>query len=80
MSLGKLELRITLDELVKIILESGFAILPINQIHVIKNSELNFFHKDPFDRILIAQALIEDLEIITSDTTFLNYPVNTIVN
>ena len=80
MSLGKLELRITLDELVKIILESGFAIIPINQIHVIKNSELNFFHKDPFDRILIAQALIEDLEIITSDTTFLNYPVNTIVN
>lgn len=80
MSLGKLELRITLDELVKIILESGFAILPINQIHVIKNSELNFFHKDPYDRILIAQALIEDLEIITSDTTFLNYPVNTIVN
>lgn len=80
MSLGKLELRITLDELVKIILESGFAILPINQIHVIKNSELNFFHKDPFDRILIAQALIKDLEIITSDTTFLNYPVNTIVN
>ena len=80
MSLGKLELRINLDELVKIILESGFAILPINQIHVIKNSELNFFHKDPFDRILIAQALIEDLEIITSDTTFLNYPVNTIVN
>lgn len=80
MSLGKLELKIELDELVKIILESGFALLPINQLHVIKNSDLHFFHKDPFDRILIAQAIIEDLEIITSDSEFLNYPVTTIVN
>ncbi|MCU0401258.1 MAG: type II toxin-antitoxin system VapC family toxin [Algoriphagus sp.] len=69
MSLGKLDLKIGL-----------FAILPINQLHVVKNSDLHFFHKDPFDRILIAQAIIEDLEIITSDSEFLNYPVNTIVN
>jgi PIN domain nuclease of toxin-antitoxin system len=43
MSLGKLDLKIGLDELVKIILESGFAILPINQLHVIKKLRFAFF-------------------------------------
>lgn len=37
-------------------------------------AKLQFHHKDPFDRLIIAQSLVEDMPIITKDTVFLNYP------
>ncbi|MFL0685182.1 MAG: type II toxin-antitoxin system VapC family toxin [Algoriphagus aquaeductus] len=79
-SLGKLELKLSLSQMLELIHQSGFSILPINQFHALKNSELTFFHRDPFDRILIAQTLVENLEIITADSEFLNYPLKTIIN
>lgn len=79
-SLGKLELQISISKLIELIQISGFSILPIDQFHVLKNSELIFFHRDPFDRILISQALVENLEIITADSEFLKYPSKTIIN
>jgi PIN domain nuclease of toxin-antitoxin system len=79
-SLGKLELKLSLSQMLELINQSGFSILPINQFHALKNSELAFFHRDPFDRIVISQALVENLEIITADSEFLKYHLNTIVN
>ncbi|GMQ31426.1 type II toxin-antitoxin system VapC family toxin [Algoriphagus confluentis] len=79
-SLGKLELQISISKLIELVQISGFYILPIDQFHVLKNSELIFFHRDPFDRILISQALVENLEIITADSEFLKYPSKTIIN
>ncbi len=45
-------------------------------IHVLKIEELPFHHPDPFDRILIAQAICENLTIITRDKKFAAYPVS----
>jgi PIN domain nuclease of toxin-antitoxin system len=39
------------------------------------HSKITFFHKDPFDRLIIAHSLAENLPIITKDTEFANYPV-----
>jgi PIN domain nuclease of toxin-antitoxin system len=80
MSLGKLELKMSLSELVSLIIQSGFAILPISHTHVEKNCELIFYHRDTFDRIWIAQTIVEDLDLISSDSAFLKYPVTIIWN
>ncbi|PSB09318.1 PIN domain nuclease [Pleurocapsa sp. CCALA 161] len=49
--------------------------LDIRTIHALKIEELPAYHQDPFDRILIAQAICENLTIITRDRKFTNYPV-----
>ena len=55
--------------------EMGAALLPIKFKHLNELSHLPSYedHRDPFDRMLIAQALAEDLSIITSDTRFADY-------
>lgn len=52
------------------------AIVPIRQDHALKVGELPDYHKDPFDRLLIAQAIIEDMTILTADSHFYTYPVH----
>ncbi len=54
----------------------GVNILDIRMIHVLKIEELPLHHQDPFDRILIAQAICENLTIITRDKKFAAYPVS----
>jgi PIN domain nuclease of toxin-antitoxin system len=56
------------------ILENGFEILPLDFIHILSLSELENFHRDPFDRIIIAQALTENLTLISKDQNFNLYP------
>jgi len=56
----------------------GFSSLPITQDHALAVSSLPLKHKDPFDRIMIAQAQIEGLTFVTCDAKLLTYPVNTI--
>jgi len=51
----------------------GFNVLPIEVSHVLGLKRLPDHHKDPFDRILIAQAKIEDLTLITSDQKIWKY-------
>jgi PIN domain nuclease of toxin-antitoxin system len=53
-------------------------LLPIHQRHVAALPELPAVHADPFDRMLIAQALVEDLELVTSDQVMRRYPVRTL--
>jgi PIN domain nuclease of toxin-antitoxin system len=52
-----------------------FEILPIDLAHVLRVSLLPDHHKDPFDRILVAQAQIENLTILTADPEIARYPV-----
>jgi PIN domain nuclease of toxin-antitoxin system len=52
--------------------------LPIEHIHALKVFRLPKIHRDPFDRILIAQAQIEGLTILTADRIFAAYDVETI--
>jgi len=52
--------------------------LPIEQPHALHVLELPSYHRDPFDRLLIAQAQMENLQILTSDPVFAAYDVATI--
>ncbi len=54
---------------------SRIAILPIQLRHVIDATDLPSHHRDPFDRIMIAQARIEQLAIVTGDPWFSRYQV-----
>jgi PIN domain nuclease of toxin-antitoxin system len=53
----------------------GLRPLPITHLHTVKVYELSPHHSDPFDRLLIAQALTEDFAILTADRYFERYPV-----
>lgn len=54
---------------------NGFDLLPIELAHVAAVESLPLHHRDPFDRLLIAQALIEDLTLVSADSQFDRYGV-----
>lgn len=64
--------------LVDVPLEAGFRLLDVQPRHVAMLSELPQIHRDPFDRMLISQALVEDLDLVTSDETLRSYPVRSL--
>ena len=58
--------------------DNGVSILPIKLEHALRVEQLEMHHRDPFDRILIAQSLEEGWPIITGDPVFRNYPIRII--
>ncbi len=52
------------------------SMMPIDLSHINYLEQLPSHHKDPFDRIIIAQAIIEGMSIISIDHAFVDYPVN----
>jgi PIN domain nuclease of toxin-antitoxin system len=56
----------------------GFTVMPIEMAHALRVSRLPRIHRDPFDRVLVAQALVEDISIVTSDPAIGRYDVETI--
>lgn len=54
---------------------SGFIILPIAPIHAAALTNLPFHHRDPFDRMMIAQAIVEGMPIVSCDQAFDAYPL-----
>ncbi len=71
MQLGKLE--IELEDIQKIFKQTNFIELNLKFEHVLALNHLPDHHKDPFDRMLIAQALSEPLKFITSDSIVKKY-------
>jgi PIN domain nuclease of toxin-antitoxin system len=71
-SLGKLTIR---DDLLGNIARRPIRILPIDEVHALETEHLPFHHRDPFDRMLISQARVEELTILTSDKRFTSYDV-----
>lgn len=69
--LGKLD--VDIDELVAAIHQSGFLELPLSAEHAANLMQLPEIHRDPFDRILIAQAVMEPLKFLTSDKILQKY-------
>ena len=61
------------DEFVEAIEESGFRELMISSRHAAKVHELPLYHRDPFDRLLIAQALTEPMKFLTADSMLEQY-------
>ncbi|MCW5313921.1 PIN domain-containing protein [Nostoc sp. KVJ3] len=65
----------TPENLIQAIIDTKFSFLSITEYHAVKAASLPEYHKDPFDRLLIAQAMLEKMVIITSDTIFGKYGV-----
>jgi PIN domain nuclease of toxin-antitoxin system len=59
----------------KTLSEQGIHPLSVTHSHSLKVYDLSFYHSDPFDRLLVAQALAEEMVILTSDRVFKKYPV-----
>jgi len=73
--LGKLQLDVALEEIIdREIAENGLALLPIELAHIIALGALPPLHRDPFDRMLIAQARAEDLVLVSGDGLVRAYP------
>jgi PIN domain nuclease of toxin-antitoxin system len=71
-STGKLEFRGDMDRQIAL---NGFVPLDITVAHAIAAGRLPFHHRDPFDRMLVAQAAAESLTLITSDAVLKAYNV-----
>lgn len=74
--IGKLKLEITLNELFDYIQRNQIEVLQTNFDHLLILENLPKHHGDPFDRLIISQAIAEDLIIITRDKLFKKYKVN----
>lgn len=73
-NIGKLKVTRNLDEMYKLIEQSDISIINVNKRHLEKYVELLLIHRDPFDRMIISQAIADDLTIITDDQYIRNYP------
>ena len=79
LQLGKLKLSNSLDQIVERERhENAIVLMPIDQMHIYGLTNLPAHHRDPFDRILIAQAQTEALTLLTQDALITQYPVSTL--
>jgi PIN domain nuclease of toxin-antitoxin system len=77
-SLKKMKLKIPFERFIELIQENGFKLLPITSEHTLQVSKLEFHHRDPFDRLIIAQGIVEDLPVVSVDENFDKYQINRI--
>jgi len=74
-NIGKLDLKDDIIDFFAFVERNGFTILPISFQNLIVLSSLPFHHKDPFDRIIITQAITENLMIGSDDAIFKEYNI-----
>jgi PIN domain nuclease of toxin-antitoxin system len=75
-SLGKLELEASLPDLFsRWILGNRIVLLPVEPRHTFLLTTLDFHHRDPFDRMIIAQAMVEGIPVVSRDGDFHKYPI-----
>ena len=75
-NLGKLTIKMEFSELHRYLLEHSIQILPLQFTHILRLSDLPHHHKDPFDRILIAQAKSENMTLVSADSNIALYDVS----
>ena len=69
-SLGKLEIQKEYENIIDDVTGNAMEILPINFSHTVAQNKLPFHHRDPFDRIILAQAIVENMNLISKDEIF----------
>jgi len=74
-SLRRKDFRVDLTQLMGTLPEMDFIELPISAAHAARVAELPFIHRDPFDRLLIAQSIVEPLTLLTNDAVLDRYRV-----
>ena len=77
-STGKLKIETDPRDMVRAIADRGFEMLSIKPEHALKLMDMEDFHRDPFDRILIAQSQVEPLHLVTCDSVVAKYGGNII--
>ena len=76
LQLGKLQLNLPLKDIITSQQQTNnIRVLEVTLAHVLALEGLPTFHKDPFDRLLIAQANVEDIALVSRDKIFKQYPV-----
>jgi len=75
MNIGKINLGLSLDSLIDKLRNCDFDFLQIKDEYLLGLSKLPLLHKDPFDRLLISTALLEEMTIITIDENIHKYNV-----
>ena len=73
--LGKLQIKIPLEEMISQQQKNGIEILPVEASHIFAVESLPNYHKDPFDRLIVAQAIVEDAILVSADPLISQYPV-----
>ena len=73
-SLGRADFQVDARVLRRGLLDNGYLELPITSEHAVFIDSLPPIHKDPFDRILIAQATVEGITLLTADALIAQYP------
>jgi len=73
-SLGRNDFQVDARLLRRGLLDNGYNELPINSEHAVAIDSLPAIHKDPFDRILISQAKVEGITLLTADSMVAQYP------
>ena len=69
-SLKKLYFDGNMTELLQLIENNGFELLPVSPKHILILESLPYYHRDPFDRMLIASAISENIKIVSIDDNF----------
>lgn len=77
-SLRRLQLPTSVGAYVTEKVRQGYRLLPVSAMHAARVEELPWHHRDPFDRLLAAQALVESCPVITRDRVFRKYGVEVV--
>src|SRR6201987_2330672 len=72
--LGRDDFKVDTRLLRRGLLDNGYGELPIVSDHVVASESLPALHKDPFDRVLVAQATVEGITLLTTDSLVAKYP------
>ncbi len=72
--LGRDDFQVDVRLLRRGLLDNGYSELPIGSEHATTIDSLSLIHKDPFDRMLIAQAMVEGIILLTADAILAEYP------
>jgi PIN domain nuclease of toxin-antitoxin system len=72
--LGREDFKVDARVLRRGLLDNGYSELPILSDHVVAIESLPTIHRDPFDRVLVAQATVEGITLLTIDPLVANYP------
>jgi len=73
-NLGRSDFKVDAEILRRGLLDNQYQELPITSLHALAANELPRLHKDPFDRMLLAQAKVEGISLLTSDSALSGYP------
>ncbi len=75
-TIGKLNLSYSFDDLRSALIQFDIAILPIEFNDTRQYLALPLHHRDPFDRIIISQAITNQLQLVSCDHVFVDYPIS----